>query len=73
MSHNERIYCNRCGKEIAGDAHGNYPDYLHVKKQWGYFSGKDMEMHEWKLCEECYDKFLKGFVIPASEKEVREL
>lgn len=73
MSHNKKIYCNKCGKEIIRDVHGNYPDHLHVEKQWGFFSDKDMEIHEWNLCEECYDKFLKKFVIPASAKEALEL
>lgn len=73
MSHNERIYCNKCGKEIVRDHHGNDPDYLHVKKQWGYFSDKDLEIHEWNLCEECYDRFLKEFAVPVSAKEALEL
>ncbi len=73
MRHKEKIFCNKCGKEIVRDQHGNISDYLHVKKQWGYFSDKDMEIHEWNLCEECYDRFLKEFAVPVSEKAALEL
>lgn len=73
MSHYEKIYCNRCGKEITGISKSDNPDCLHVKKQWGYFSNKDMEIHEWSLCEECYDAFVNTFTIPVQNKEVLEL
>ena len=45
------IICHCCGK-IIGQA-----DYLHIEKEWGYFSGgKDGEKHEINLCEACYDR-----------------
>lgn len=73
MSNYEIIYCNRCGKKITNHRQSDHTDYLHVEKKWGYFSGKDMEMHEWNLCESCYDAFIGTFVIPLQKEEVVEL
>ena len=33
--------------------------------EWGYFSGKDGEKHSFDLCEECYDRLLASFKLPA--------
>ena len=51
-----KIICNQCGREIS---------VLCVEHTWGYFSEKDGENHRFDLCEECYDRLLKGFLIPA--------
>lgn len=40
-------------------------EVLCVEHTWGYFSEKDGENHRFDLCEECYDRLLKGFLIPA--------
>ncbi len=48
-------------------------EYLHVAKEWGYFSGKDGMRQEWNLCESCYDRLLESFQVPASAQEVTEL
>ncbi|MCI8639513.1 MAG: hypothetical protein HFG41_10345 [Coprococcus sp.] len=63
-----KIVCNMCKKEI--DVVDGIPqeDVLSVEKRWGYFSGKDNEVHRFDLCEECYDKLIRSFGIPA-EKE----
>ena len=64
----EKIICNKCGKEILvnnGVAEG---DVLSVQKRWGYFSNKDNDVHEFDLCEECYDKWTATFVIPIEQK-----
>ncbi|MEF9945992.1 MAG: hypothetical protein RR869_05885 [Lachnospiraceae bacterium] len=63
-----RIYCNQCGKEIHVSNGTPQEDVLSVEKRWGYFSGKDNEVHRWELCEDCYDKWIQSFVIPV-EKE----
>ena len=59
----DKVFCNKCGKEISKDA-----VLLHVKKRWGYFSGKDNEVHEFDLCEECYDAWIVDFSIPVEKK-----
>ena len=57
------VICNKCKKELKvenGDA------------QFGYFSKKDGMRYSFDLCEDCFDKMLKGFAIPAEEAEVTE-
>ena len=66
----QNVICNRCGKEfesVDGILHG-----LFVKKEWGYFSGKDLKVHSFNLCEACYDRLLEEFEIPVTveDKEV---
>ena len=43
------------------------------KKQWGYFSKRDGEIHSFLLCEDCYDEMVKKFVIPPMVTEATEL
>lgn len=68
-----KIICNSCGNEICPQPGAPLAEYLHVTKEWGYFSGKDGTRQEWNLCEECYDRILKSFRIPAAATEVTEL
>lgn len=60
-----RIFCNACGKELYMENNILKEDAFEAKKQWGYFSKKDTKMHSFVLCEECYDKMISRFVIPA--------
>ena len=55
--------CNGCGRpsETGGD---RQEDALRVRKEWGYFSTRDLEIHEFNLCEECYNRLIENFVIP---------
>lgn len=48
-------------------------DAFEAKKQWGFFSKKDMKLHSFVLCEECYDRITAQFVIPPDVSEVTEL
>ncbi|MDE5908433.1 MAG: hypothetical protein K2H52_06835 [Lachnospiraceae bacterium] len=67
------VICNQCKKELnvkngiikEGCFSGNI--------QFGYFSNKDGSRHSFDLCEECYDKMIKGFAIPVEEEEAIEL
>ena len=38
--------CNACGRQIEKEA-------LWVRKEWGYFSKRDLEVHEFAICESC--------------------
>ncbi len=60
-----KIICNKCGKEIAVENGIAREDVLSVEKRWGYFSGKDNEVHRFDLCESCYDEIVVAFQIPA--------
>lgn len=59
-----KIICNKCGKEIVAENGHFSEDVLQVEKRWGYPSDKDNEVHTFDLCEECYDAFVKTFLIP---------
>ena len=64
----EKIFCNGCGKEISVKDGMAREDFLSVEKRWGYFSEKDNEIHRFDLCDECYDRMISGFTIPAERE-----
>ena len=64
--------CNCCGKEIKEEQGILKEDVLEVSKEWGYFSGKDMEHHRFIVCEACYDNWVSGFIIPPKVEERTE-
>ena len=64
----DKIICNKCGKEISVENGVAEADVLSVQKRWGYFSNKDNDVHEFDLCEECYDKWIATFAIPIERK-----
>ena len=73
MRKENEIYCNKCGKRIEEKQDILVEDVLSVKKAWGYFSGKDGMIHEFDLCETCYDEFIRQFQIPVTATEQKEL
>ncbi len=56
--------CNACGKLIMIENNLLKEDVFEAVKEWGYFSKKDLEIHRFNLCEECYDRIISSFVIP---------
>ncbi len=58
------ICCNSCGKVLKVENGILKEDAFEATKEWGYFSGRDMEVHHFNLCEECYDKITSEFAIP---------
>ncbi len=69
MRENGRLYCNGCGRMIKEEQDMLREGVLHVQTEWGYFSRKDGERHSFCLCEECYDKTVKRFVLPVTVEE----
>ena len=67
------IYCNRCGRQLEGTDGTPVEEGLQVEKSWGYFSGKDGEIHSFDLCESCYDRLVQDFQIPPEKKEQKVL
>ena len=49
----------------GGDLLGRY-------EYGGYVSGKDLEKHEFDLCEECYDRITASFAVPPKVSEDME-
>lgn len=65
--------CNCCGKTIKMEQGIPKEDVVELVKDWGYFSGKDMERHCLVICEACYDKWISGFQIPPEVAERTEV
>lgn len=60
----QRVFCNQCGKELKKINGILHEDGLFVRKDWGFFSEKDLQIHTFNLCESCYDVMIETFVIP---------
>lgn len=54
----DEVTCNMCG-EIIKKGKENYDDYLHIVKDFGYFSMHDGESHNFDICEYCYGQIVK--------------
>lgn len=70
---NGTILCNCCEKIVQEKGKISKVEFLHIEKEWGYFSGKDGEKQEFDICEECYDKWTTSFQIPVQKQEMTEL
>lgn len=66
------VCCNLCKKKLKVENGILKEDAFQATKEWGYFSEKDMEVHQFILCEECYDKIIKEFQIPVAIKDKSE-
>ena len=64
MRKKNHIVCNSCGKAVEIKDGLLKEEFCEIIKEWGYFSKKDMEVHKFNLCEECYDKIVEGFEVP---------
>lgn len=67
------LFCNMCGKEIKTEKGTAREGVLSVEQGWGYFSGKDGEIHSFDLCEKCYDELAGQFRIPVTVRRQTEL
>ena len=65
--------CNQCGREIRKKKGLVQEDMLEVTKEWGYFSEKDLDVHHFLICEDCYGKWIAGFKIPVDCEEKLEI
>lgn len=65
-------FCNGCGREIHREE-STCEDVFFAHKEWGYFSKKDLQVHEFYLCESCYDKMVDKFVIPVKVSQKTEV
>lgn len=70
---NKSFICNLCGKEIKAINGISKEDFIILKKQWGYFSAKDGQVHEICICEACYDDWIKTFKMPPQRSNAVEL
>lgn len=68
-----QVVCNQCGKELKIENGILKEGVFSVKAEFGYFSRKDGRVHEFDLCEDCYDAFVEQFAVPVEECENPEL
>ena len=69
----EMLKCNGCGRKLRVENNILREDVFEGKKQWGYFSKRDGEIHSFLLCEACYEDMVKKFAIPPVVTEATEL
>lgn len=65
----QKVLCNKCGKELKQINGILHEDGLFVRKDWGFFSDKDLQIHKFNLCESCYDYMISEFVIPITVED----
>ncbi|BCN29668.1 hypothetical protein [Anaeromicropila herbilytica] len=56
--------CNVCGKQLLYENGIIKEGAFDATIDWGYFSNKDLEIHNFIICEECYGNMIKNFKIP---------
>lgn len=69
----ETVVCNLCGKKLAVKDGILREGAVSFEHAWDYFSEKDGEVHQFDLCEACYDDLENQFRIPADIVEQTEL
>lgn len=67
------MYCNVCGKKIKTKNGILEEDVFEASKEWGYFSKKDLEVHKFNICEECYEELISTFKIPIKVIDKKEV
>jgi ribosomal-protein-alanine N-acetyltransferase len=68
----QKVVCNNCKKELHVVNGILQEGCFQGKQRFDYFSDKDGEIHEFDLCEQCYDSMIQKFQIPVSQKEETE-
>ena len=67
------IRCNMCAKQIKAVSGTYQEDFIEGYKEWGYFSNKDLEIHKFNICEDCYGELIQSFQIPVEISEKIEV
>lgn len=65
--------CNMCGRNIKIQNGIIMDGVLSVEYKWGYFSDFDGQKHSFDICQECYKKLEKKFVIPIDKEDINEM
>ena len=68
----DKIICNKCGREIKVEQGIEKQDYIAVEKSWGYFSNKDGKSYKFIMCEECVDSMVEDFAVPVESADITE-
>lgn len=67
------LCCNSCGKVLKVENGILKEDAFEATKEWGYFSQRDMEIHRFNLCEDCYNRMIEQFLIPVEVEKKLEV
>ena len=73
LKENKSVCCNSCGKQMKVENGILKEDAFEAIKEWGYFSERDMEVHHFNLCEDCYNKLISEFCIPVEVRKKLEV
>lgn len=65
--------CNMCGRKIKIQNGLVLDGVLSIEYKWGYFSDFDGQTHSFDICQECYKKLEKSFVIPIDKENTNEM
>ena len=68
----QEVCCNQCGRKIKTENGIVKEGLYHGRIRWEYFSQKDGECHQFDICEECYDKWIRTFQIPVEKGDYTE-
>lgn len=63
------VICNKCGRHLKTERGMLMEGIFEAEQHFGYFSRKDGSVHQFDLCEDCYDAWTLTFEIPVSKKE----
>lgn len=66
------VFCNNCEKELLVERGILKEGCLDVNASFGYFSKKDGQIHDFDLCEDCYNKMIAKFRIPVDITDASE-
>lgn len=67
------VICNRCGKELKVENGYLKEGCFQADCTFGYFSRKDGSRQQFDLCEDCFDGWVKEFLVPVEESLNTEL
>lgn len=67
------VVCNCCNRNLLVENGILKEECIHISHDFGYFSEKDGETHQFDLCEECYAKIIAGFKTPVEQGMRMEL
>ena len=73
MKKEDKTFCNCCGKEFSMQGELFLEEFLHIEKQWGYFSAQDGTNLSADVCEECLMNWMKTFKYKPQQEDRIEL
>lgn len=73
MKRGNKTFCNCCGKEFSMQGDMFLEEFLHIEREWGYFSNQDGYNLSADVCEKCLMDWMQGFRYQPEKEERVEL